>query len=384
MPHILINALSMGSGGGFTVGRELLHHLAALRPDWKFTFAIIAAHPLHQQIKQDALPTNIEVLEAPANATAHRERSAWEKSELTRWAETHGVSAVVQLNGMLVPGMKPPTLCHMQDPWPYRPQAWSGLRSRMVAFLKRRQHRNSLEHAAAFGWTSDYLRQLICTHHGIWPTRSQTLYNGVAQEWIDRVRGELKPLDARPMEIVTVSNVNFYKRQSLIIRTLPLLVAKPGLSELHYRIVGAIDSPNLQQELEALAQSLGVGARVIFEGRVSNQRIADAFTSARAFVLMSVCESFGIPAVEAMSFGTPVVTADCCAMPEVCGDAAELATPDDVQSTADAIARVLLDRAHAEQLRRRGIERVGHFTWDSVAEKMATMLSQIESSSGTV
>lgn len=367
----------MGSGGGYTVGRELLHHLAALRSEWKITFAILSDHPLHQQIKRDTLASNIALLEAPAGNMPRRTRATWEKQQLTRWCEHNGVHAVVQLNGMLVPGMRPPTLCHMQDPWPYRSEAWNGWKDRIIALLKRRQHRYSLANAAALGWTSDYLRQLICTYHQVSPKRSEVLYNGVADEWIARAHGELVPLDQRPLEIVTVSNVNFYKRQELVIRAMPQLIRKPGLEQLVYRIVGAVDSVELQKQLQALAASLGVGERVIFEGRVSAQRVSEVFTSARAYVLMSVCESFGIPAIEAMSFGTPVVTADCCAMPEVCGTAAELAKPDDVNATVEAISRVLLDADHAAELRRRGVERVGHFTWKTAAEKMITLLEAI-------
>lgn len=374
--HILINALSMGSGGGFTVGREVLRHLAIVRPQWRITCAIIAGHPLHEQMKQAQLPANCALVESPPSTRNRAERLRWEKSDLARWTDQNRVAAVVQLNGMLVPTMKPPTLCHMQDPWPYRSEAWGGFRDRIVALLKRREHRYALKHARCFGWTSAYLRDLICGHHKIWPESSEVLYNGVPTNWIERSRAGLPDWFSRRNEIVTISNVNLYKRQSLVIEAMPLLIKRPGLEDLTYRIVGAADSQEFEDELKDLAKRLGVGDRVIFEGRVSDERVKEVFAGARAYVLMSVCESFGIPAIEAMSFGTPVITADCCAMPEVCGDAAELSPPDDAPALAERIAKVLLDPQRVEELRRRGVERVAKFSWTRVAEKMASLLER--------
>src|SRR5690242_5105692 len=131
--NILINALSMGTGGGFTVGREILRHLAIVRPDWTVTAALIGGHPLHEQMKQSPLPPNCALLWAPPTTAGRTERSRWERNDLAKWADDQHITAVVQLNGMLIPSMKPPTLCHMQDPWPYRPQAWTGWRDRIVA-----------------------------------------------------------------------------------------------------------------------------------------------------------------------------------------------------------------------------------------------------------
>ena len=375
--HILINGLSIGSGGGYTVGRELFRHLAQRRPAQRFTLVLIQGHKLHEGMRDVVLPPNGQLLWAPAGTRARLERARYERGELATWAASQGVNAFVQLNGMVIPGLRVPTLSHYQDPWPYRPAAWQGLRDRAIAVLKRRAHAKALRQAAILGFTSAYLRDTICQHHGIDPARGQVFYNGLPEPMLQRALQPATLLEDRPVELVTVSNVNAYKRQDLVIRALPGLMMRPGLESLIYRVVGYCE-PAYQAELVRLAADLGVGDRVRLEGRVSDERVEQILGGARAFVLMSVCESFGIPAIEAMSFGTPVVTSDCCAMPEVCGDAAELAPVDDVEALVDRLTLALTDLGRATALQQRGRERVARFSWSNTAEQMAVSLESLE------
>ena len=55
---------------------------------------------------------------------------------------------------------------------------------------------------------------------------------------------------------------------------------------------------------------------------------------ATALVFPSLCESFGIPAVEAMAQGTPVALADSTALPEIGGDAGWYFDPESEEAIA--------------------------------------------------
>jgi len=374
--HILMNGLSIGSGGGYTVGRELFRHIALQRPGWRLTMALLGGHSLHATFKSESLPGNCQFLWAPAEAIGQSARTRYETRALTSWAKANGVAAVVQLNGMIVRGMPVPTLSHCQDPWPYRPEAWGGLRSRVVAFLKRRRNADAFRHAAVVGFTSQYLRDLMIARLGMRPRRAEVFYNGLPQEMLDRAARPLPGWTDRPMELISVSNVGYYKRQELVIRAVPELIKRPGLDQLVYRVVGHCEN-DYRRHLERLIADLGVRRHVVLEGRLPDDRVNELFARARAFVLMSVCESFGIPAIEAMSFGTPVVTSDCCAMPEVCGRAAVLSPVDDVPALVENLGRVLTFADEAEGLREAGVAQARRFRWTDTAEQMAQCLESM-------
>ena len=116
-------------------------------------------------------------------------------------------------------------------------------------------------------------------------------------------------------------------------------------------------------------------AAVHTPGFVEFEDMPALYSMARALVFPSRYESFGIPIVEAMACGCPVITATTSACPEVAGDAAILVDPDDVDGLADAMYRVSLDDALAEDLRQRGLRRSAGFSWAASAK---TLLAELE------
>ena len=87
--------------------------------------------------------------------------------------------------------------------------------------------------------------------------------------------------------------------------------------------------------------ALGLDGDVDIQGHVSLGELVGLYRGARAMVFPSLFEGFGIPVLEAMAAGCPVVAANATSVPEVCGDAAILFEPEDVESIAEGIRRVL-------------------------------------------
>jgi glycosyltransferase involved in cell wall biosynthesis len=382
--HVLLNAIANTGAGAFNVACQLQRHLAELRPDWTFTLALIDRLPLHDTVDAGSLPPNCPVFRAPPQTAKLLARVRWERRHWPTLVKSMRIDAVMQLNAMMVPGVDVPVFCHNQDPFPYRPEAWDpGVKWKIITALRRREHKKAFRKADFVGFTSHYLRSLMIERLGCRPKRDAVFYNGLPDAWIERARNALPGYDDRDDEIVSVSTVGPYKRQELIVRALPKLIRRPGCEKLRYRMLGLICTDDYGRHMRSLAEQLGVADRVIMEGRVPDERVEQVLARARVFCLMSVCESFGIPAIEAMSFGTPVVTSDCCAMPEVCRDAAILSPVDDVDALADNLYRVWSDRSLAETLRARGAANVQRFHWRHTATDMLKMLEEILAGSAT-
>ena len=161
--------------------------------------------------------------------------------------------------------------------------------------------------------------------------------------------------------VLVVAQRQPHKNLSSVIRALPEL--EPGFQ----LVLAGAPAPH-EQELRALATSLGVAERVRFVDWVSDDELRALYQAARAFVLPSFIEGFGLPVLEAMQQGTPVACSSLSALPEVAGDAALLFDPVNQQAVTDAVRRVLGDEQLRSELVAAGHERVREFTWRRSAE----------------
>jgi glycosyltransferase involved in cell wall biosynthesis len=110
-------------------------------------------------------------------------------------------------------------------------------------------------------------------------------------------------------------------------------------------------------------------------GHVPDELLPGLYSGARAFVLPSRYEGFGLTCLEAMASGVPVVAADRAALPEVCGPAALLVDPDDQEAVAGALASAVADEAVRARLIAQGSHRAAALTWRRAALEVDAVLS---------
>ena len=102
-------------------------------------------------------------------------------------------------------------------------------------------------------------------------------------------------------------------------------------------------------------------------GFVSESDLASLYRSARALIVPSLYEGFGLPVLEAMHLGAPVICARTSSLPEVGGDAARYVSPTDEGQLALAIARVVADDVMYGTMQSAGFARAAQFSWDETA-----------------
>lgn len=110
---------------------------------------------------------------------------------------------------------------------------------------------------------------------------------------------------------------------------------------------------------------------IVLTGYVSDEARKTLYTYADVYVLPSLYEGFGVPALEAMACGAPVAIADNSSLPEVVGEAGLYFNATDPGGIASAITALRQDRTHWSQL---SLARAKHFSWAKCAKETLDVL----------
>jgi glycosyltransferase involved in cell wall biosynthesis len=120
-------------------------------------------------------------------------------------------------------------------------------------------------------------------------------------------------------------------------KNLPLLFEVAAQTKEHIVVAGKLGW--LTDPILAKVKELGVEDRVTFTGFIADDDLPALISTANVLALPSKYEGFGLPILEAMACGTPVVASNAASLPEVGGDAALYAWPDDVRSWIRLLTR---------------------------------------------
>ncbi len=245
---------------------------------------------------------------------------------------------------------------------------WTARLLRGTAALARR--------AALWICVSEHTRAEIVKHYGIARARTVVIAHGVDGSFFAaagenaRARAVAARLGlAGDPYFLFVGSVEPKKNLPLLLEALGRAAARPGGLRARLAVAGRAGWGTASALDETLARWPLLRDRVHFLGFVAQADLAPLVAGARALVLPSRYEGFGMPVLEAMAAGTPVLASDRGALPEVAAGAALHFDPDDGDGLAGLLARVDEDDALCEDLRTRGRVRAAGFTWRRCAEE---------------
>lgn len=142
-------------------------------------------------------------------------------------------------------------------------------------------------------------------------------------------------------------------------------------------LAGGISNKQGLNDLPAIEDAIrvyGMEERVHLLGRVSDEKAAQLFRHALAYVFPSYNEGFGLPILEAFRFGIPVAVANNSALTEVGGDAVLSFDPFDEASIVSTLHRLIDDERLRVQLTEMGYNRLQQFSWHQAAEEIKEMM----------
>lgn len=363
--RVAFNALSVSNASGAHV---LFGHLRQVLRATDGTVEHVLVVRGEQRAAVREFERCMAVVSLPNLARSWLLRRPLEAALLPGLLRRFGVDVLFQPDGGIVPGLELPQWVLAQNPWCFFEELQTTRLQRIKAAAQRRAYAAAQRGAAVMFYNSGHMRDLYERNAGRSAVRAELLHQGVDESRFDR--GEHAPgFEARRCDVLAVSAMAPHKSIEDLLDALPGVVH--SVPEARLVLVGAWPDDAYRCTILARAEALGLSERVVLVGHVSDAELLEHYSRARVFCLLSRCESFGIPAVEAQACGTPTVVSEGTAAPEIAGPGGEVVAAGDPVAAAAALTRLLSDPDWWARHSARARANAARFHWAECSRPLA-------------
>lgn len=365
---ILVNAISVRTGGAQTFLMNLLPQLANLTPCWNYHLLVRQERELLYQ----SLPGNVIINAIPNDLVAtYLKRLKFEHITIPMLHRQGKYSLHFQIDEMLSPVIT--ALCV--------PSVAVFHTTPMVMF----------DDSTGDNWVFRQYAQLIrrlaaqnarlpvtVSHHakaefaGLYPAardRFRVVYHGVDLVHFSPEKANntfIQQLGITRPYILSISNRFEWKNYYRLVQSYQQLVQAHKIP-YDLVLVGEAKKSSEEKRINEYISKCNLNDRIHLIDFVAQVDLPQIYRGALAYVFPSMRETFGMTVLEAMACGTPVVCARWGPLPEVAGDAACYFNPLDIDNMAAVIFKVTTDSTLRDELCHRGLEHMRYFTWEQAA-----------------
>lgn len=370
MRSLLVNALSVTNPSGLHVLRG---HLGQVADALRGRLRLVVLCRADMAVLRAELGPRVDWAFAPAATRRWWFRAAWERLHLGRIVRQIAARAVFTPSGIAAHRLGVPQIVFCQNPWALVPAA-RRRREAPKAWLQRQAYRRSMRAADVLVFLSRYMQTAYRENAGFQERRGVVAYAGIDESTHARANAPA-PIPRKPGQIVSVSVMAPHKNVEALVRAFHNVRAQ-GHPEASLHLVGSWPDSAYERKIRRLVEALGLQGAVYFAGFVSREELDRFYAESQVFCLMSRCESFGIPAIEAQLFGTPVVSSTVCAIPEICGVGGLFCESDDVPGIAAALRRLIEDPAEWQRYSDLARQNASRFSWNSCSRPLCELLAE--------
>ncbi len=161
-------------------------------------------------------------------------------------------------------------------------------------------------------------------------------------------------------------------------KNLPRIIESAKKADVHLLLVGkALVGKNFERDNPWNRDKVKVvdlierDTKISALGFVSDEDLLTLYNLAEGLLMPSLYEGFGLPVLEAMSTGCPVITSRLGSLPEVGGDAVLYTDAESIDSIAQEIDNLYLNKKLQNELSEKGLERARKFSVERMMKNIA-------------
>ncbi len=369
--RVLVNGLSIGSHSG----RHVLYgHLRQLAQSSAGEIELVVLKQLLEPIPVELQRQDIVWHDAPAFASHPAVRTAWETIALPRLLRRLGIDRYFTPNGTTLARCHIPQVSLAQNPWPLVRELHGSMLEHLHAGVLRHAYRAAYRDAETMAYNSAHMRSLYRQNARRDPDRAASViaHQGIDDETHAAAQTARDATPKQPDRVLSVSAMASWKGAETLVASADRLRTMGVRARV--RLVGPWPNATYERLIRSEIAARKLGDMVEITGAVSRAQLHREYAEAKVFCLMSRCESFGIPAIEAQAFGTPVIGTSETAMAEIGGAGGRYGPAGDAEWTAVQIAGVLTDEDRWRALSTAAVANAARFRWDICSRPLLAAL----------
>lgn len=375
--RFVLNALPLRTGGGLTVGLEIIRRLPEVAP--KDVFYVLASPDVgYEELEAE----NVVINYANWSAMGSLAQLRFLSTEVPRLVHECGAHALFNMANLASLRTGVPQLVLFHLPHMIYPETieriYSSLGERVRFSLKRYYFNLGIRRSYIAAQTAVARNRLI-EQYGVHPERTYVVPNAVFISSGDAPPGSQAIAMSRlsqPLRCFYLTRYYPHKNLEVLPRVAKRL-QQLGESNVVFITTLSPEEPEVQTFL-AEAERICPGS-IVNIGHVPFDQIGPCFRESWALVMPTLLESFSGTYLEAMNSGRPILTSERDFARDVCGDAAIYFDPLDPDDIARSILRLRDEPNLRENLIERGKARLAHRSpgWYEITQNYVTILRTI-------
>ncbi|MBW6440859.1 glycosyltransferase family 4 protein [Patescibacteria group bacterium] len=218
---------------------------------------------------------------------------------------------------------------------------------------------------------SESTKQDLIKFYKVNPEKIKVIYHGADFE---NKKSETKNEKDSDFDILFIGRLEKRKNLVNLIKAFDLFKKSDQMKGKNCKLILAGKEGFGFEEIKAVVNQSPYKDDIIVKGYVSEKEKEELYQKARAFVLISLYEGFGLPILEAMSHGVPVIYSNVSSLPEIAGGAGLAVNPGDIEEIASALEQIICNQDIKNDMIEKGFINVKKFSWKKCVKETAEVL----------
>ncbi len=209
--------------------------------------------------------------------------------------------------------------------------------------------------------------KIVVTYEGVDDKISNSKSSSFAKASADKQNTKYKILNTK--YFLYVGNAYPHKNLERLIKAFAGISSPAGGQESGIKLVLVGKEDYFYKRLKEKVKKMGLENSVIFFGQATDEELVSLYRNARALIMPSLMEGFGLPILEAMANKCLVLASNIPVNHEIAGDAAVYFDPTNIEEIAQKINIVLSNNKNYSDNIKNGLERSKKFSWNKMARQ---------------